>query len=145
MPKYIFLRHSYKNSVLSMSMLFAVFLIPILWLFALCRQNNFFMQHLLQPSTYPAHPLSYDCSLIRAKTYIVNRFLSLHQCSIIQDMRPCFRCKTHNYTILQPDIRTVLTAAAAMLIVNWPECMSVLWSDYPCESHVSFLRWQIPK
>lgn len=61
---------------------------PSLW-----RQNIFFMLHLLQPSTYGIIPYHMTCSLIRAKTYIVNRFLSLHQRSIIQDMRPCFRCK----------------------------------------------------
>lgn len=60
---------------------------------SLWRQNIFFMLHLLQPSTYEIIPYHMTCSLIRAKTYIVNRFLSLHQCSIIQDMRPCFRCK----------------------------------------------------
>lgn len=73
----------------------SVFLLPILLIFSpsLWRQNSFFMLHLLQPSTYEIIPYHMTCSLIRAKTYIVNRFLSLHQCSLIQDMRPCFRCK----------------------------------------------------
>lgn len=72
------------------------------------------MLHLLQPSSYEIIPHHMTCYLIRAKTYIVNRLLSLHRCSIIQDMRPCFRCKRHNWTMLQPDIQTALTAAATI-------------------------------
>lgn len=74
------------------------------------------------------------------KTYIVNRFLSLHQCSIIQDMRPCFRCKHTTRQMLQPDTQTALTAAATIFTVidlNVRVCREVII----CVSVICVLRW----
>lgn len=95
------------------------FILPILSFFSplLWRPNNFVMLHLLQPSTYEIIPHHMTCSLIRAKTYIVNRFLSPHQCSIIQDMRPCFRCK-RNKRCYSGIRRQALTAAATVFTVT---------------------------
>lgn len=72
------------------------------------------MLHLLQPSIYEIIPYHMTCSLIRAKTYIVNRFLSLHQCSIILQHEIMFQMQTHSSTMLQPDMHTAPTAAATV-------------------------------
>lgn len=140
----IFIYHRYlllSTSILSSAFHFTHPFIfsPLLW-----RPNNFVMLHLLQPSTYEIIPHHMTCSLIRAKTYIVNRFLSPHQCSIIQDMRPCFRCKCNKrcYSGIR---RQALTAAATVFTVtdlNVRLCCEVII----CEINAcALLRWHTVK
>lgn len=140
----ILIHHRYLFSIHEYSLFSLLLTHPLIFSPSLWRQNNFFMLHLLQPSTYEIIPYHMTCSVICAKTYIVNRFLSLHQCSIIQDMRPCFRCKhTTRLTNVTARYAASTNCSCYRIYCNWPECTSVPWSDYLCESYVcALLRWQ---